>query len=101
MMCTSAAIAATLLIGVPSVSSAQDDGSEFGPQITTAPPTGAGRRGAGQGDAYTPAPDAKDLKSVLFNWGWHMGILRSTEEYDLLMARLSGHGHRPSGRTAV
>ena len=74
------------MIGVPSVSSAQEEGSEFGPQVTTAPPTGAGRRGAGEGDAYTPAPGAKDLKSVLFNWAWHMGMLRSTEEYDLLMS---------------
>jgi len=85
MMCSSVAAVATLMIGVPSVSSAQD-GAEFGPQFTTAPPTGEGRRGAGEGDAYTPAPGAKDLKSVLFNWGWHMGILRSTEEYDLLMS---------------
>jgi hypothetical protein len=86
MMCSGVAIAATLMIGVPSMSSAQDEGSEFGPQVTTAPPTGAGRRGAGEGDAYTPAPGAKDLKSVLFNWAWHMGMLRSTEEYDLLMS---------------
>ena len=86
MMCSGVAIAATLMIGVPSQSSAQEEGSEFGPQITTAPPTGAGRRGAGGGDAYTPAPGAKDLKSVLFNWAWHMGMLRSTEEYDLLMS---------------
>ena len=86
MMCTRVAIVATLMIGVPSVSSAQEESSEFGPQITTAPPTGAGRRGAGEGDAYTPAPGAKDLKSVLFNWAWHMGMLRSTEEYDLLMS---------------
>jgi hypothetical protein len=85
-MCSGVALAATLMIGVPSVSNAQDEGSEFGPQFTTAPPTGAGRRGPGGGDAYTPAPGAKDLKSVLFNWGWHMGILRSTEEYDLLMS---------------
>ena len=85
-MCSSVAVVATLMIGVPSVASAQDEDSEFGPQISTAPPTGAGRRGAGEGDAYTPAPDAKDLKSVLFNWAWHMGMLRSTEEYDLLMS---------------
>src|SRR6187549_2370071 len=89
-MCSSVAVAATLMIGVPSVSSAQDEASEFGPQYTTAAPTGAGRRGGGGGpgggpELYTPAPDAKDLKSVLFNWAWHMGMLRSTEEYDLLM----------------
>jgi hypothetical protein len=86
MLCTGVAIAAVLMIGMPSVSSAQDENSEFGPQISTAPPTGAGRRGAGEGAAYTPAPGAKDLKSVLFNWAWHMGMLRSTEEYDLLMS---------------
>ena len=87
MMCTRVAIVATLMIGVPSLSSAQEENSEFGAQITTAPPTGAGRRRAGEGDAeYTPAPGAKDLKSVLFNWAWHMGMLRSTEEYDLIMS---------------
>jgi hypothetical protein len=87
MMCTSVGIAATLMIGVPSVSSAQEEGSKFGPQVTTALPTGAQRRRAGENEAeYTPAPGAKDLKSVLFNWAWHMGMLRSTEEYDLLMS---------------
>ncbi len=86
MMCARVALVATFMVGVPSLSSAQDEDSEFGPQITTAPPTGAGRRGAGEGEAYTPAPGAKDLKSVLFNWAWHMGMLRSTEEYDLLMS---------------
>ena len=87
MMCSSVVVVATLMIGVPSVSSAQDEESEFGPQISAAPPTGAQRRRAGEGEAeYTPAPGAKDLKSVLFNWAWHMGMLRSTEEYDLLMS---------------
>ncbi len=86
MMCSSVAVVATLMLCVPSVSSAQDEESEFGPQISAAPPTGAQRRRAGEGEAeYTPAPGAKDLKSVLFNWAWHMGMLRSTEEYDLLM----------------
>jgi hypothetical protein len=74
------------MIGVPSVSSAQEEGSEFGPQISTAPPTGVVRRRNEGEIEYTPAPGAKDLKSVLFNWAWHMGILRSTEEYDLLMS---------------
>ncbi len=85
MMCTSVAAVATLMLGLPYVGSAQEQ-DEFGPVFSTAPPTGAGRRGAGGGDAYTPAPGAKDLKSVLFNWAWHMGMLRSTEEYDLLMS---------------
>ena len=34
---------------------------------------------------YTPAAGAKDLKAVLFNWAWYMGMLRSNEEYDVLM----------------
>jgi len=61
---TRAAIVAAVMIGAPSLASAQ-----FGNNTP----------------AYTPEPGARDLKSVLFNWGWHMGMLRSTEEYDLLM----------------
>jgi hypothetical protein len=61
---TRAAVAATLMIGLPSLA-----GAQFG----------------GRGPEYTPADDARDLKSVLFNWAWHMGMLRSTEEYDLIM----------------
>lgn len=63
-----------------------------------APPTGqggaapqgarAGGRGGGGfgGDAgpFTPTPGAKDLKSVLFNWAWHMGMLRSGAESELI-----------------
>jgi len=88
MMCTHVAIVATLMISVPSLSGAQDDqstGREFGAQITAAPPTGVARPRGG-GSEYTPAAGAKDLKSVLFNWAWHMGMLRSTEEYDLMMS---------------
>ena len=35
---------------------------------------------------YTPAAGAKDLKAVLFNWAWYMGMLRSNEEHDLIMS---------------
>jgi hypothetical protein len=35
--------------------------------------------------AYTPAKDAKDLKSVLFNWGWHMVMLRGVDEHELVV----------------
>jgi hypothetical protein len=33
---------------------------------------------------FTPTPGAKDLKSVLFNWTWHMGMLRSGAESELI-----------------
>ena len=38
--------------------------------------SGGPRRG------YTPAPGAKDLKAVLFNWTWHMGMLRGPQEIE-------------------
>ena len=55
---------------------------------------GAGGRGAGgqrggggargRGGPFTPETGAKDLKSVLFNWTWHMGMLRSGNESELV-----------------
>jgi hypothetical protein len=88
MMRTRVAIVATLMIGVPSLSGAQETGAEFGSvEISTALPSGEQGRRRGESEAeYTPAPDARDLKSVIFNWAWHMGMLRSTEEYDLIMS---------------
>src|SRR5579863_7243615 len=71
------AIGSVLAIATLSLASAQ---APDGP-----PPGGGGGRGRG-GPTYTPAPGAKDLKSVLFNWGWYMGMLRSNEERDLMMS---------------
>jgi hypothetical protein len=34
---------------------------------------------------YTPDAGAKDLKSVLFNWPWHQGMLRGIEEHELMV----------------
>ncbi len=54
-----------------------------------APAQGRGGRGGGRGGGgplYTPAAGAKDLKAVMFNWGWYTGMLRSSEEYDVLMS---------------
>jgi hypothetical protein len=34
--------------------------------------------------AYAPAADAKDLKAVLFNWTWNMGMLRGIDEHELI-----------------
>ena len=84
MMGTSVAIVATLVIGVPSLSRAQARGAAPAPAAGAEAPA----QGRGRGPApppFTPAAGAKDLKSVLFNWGWYMGMLRSNEEYDVLM----------------
>src|SRR5690349_20507911 len=49
---------------------------------------GRGGRGGGGGifgaSPFTPEPGAKDIKSVLFNWTWHMGMLRSGDEAELI-----------------
>jgi hypothetical protein len=35
-------------------------------------------------EPYTPAPDAKDLKSVLFNWTRNMGMLKGTDVREMV-----------------
>src|SRR5437763_5843304 len=83
MMWTGVALAATFMMGVPSLSSAQGRGAA---PAAGAPAPAQGRGGRGPAaPPFTPAPGAKDLKSVLFNWGWYMGMLRINEEYDVLM----------------
>lgn len=62
--------------------------------MSSALPAGAqGRGGGGPAGAagfgggappYTPAPGAKDLKAVLYNWTWHMGMLRGQAEPELV-----------------
>ena len=45
----------------------------------------AGAQGFGGGaPLYTPEPNARDLKAVLFNWTWHMGMLRGQAEPELV-----------------
>src|SRR5262245_15947742 len=41
-------------------------------------------RGAANAEPYTPAPNAKDLKAVLFNWMWSMSMLKGTDERDMV-----------------
>ena len=36
------------------------------------------------GAPYTPAAGAKDLRAVLFNWMWHQGMLKGTDERDMV-----------------
>src|SRR5262245_17281550 len=89
---TSVAIAVALTICAPSSGIAQARGAA--PAAEPAQGGGAGGGGAqgggrgGRGGAqlYTPAAGAKDLKAVMFNWAWYTGMLRSSEEYDLLMS---------------
>lgn len=52
-----------------------------GAQGGGAPGRGGAAFGAGP---FTPTPGAKDLKSVLFNWTWRMGMLRSGNESELV-----------------
>jgi len=60
------ALTVVLALGVPLTAAAQ------------APP------GAGTAEPYTPAKDAKDLRAVLFNWMWHMGMLKGHDERDMV-----------------
>src|SRR4051812_25891168 len=86
---TSIAIGVALTVSGPSTGAfAQARGQGGAPAAGAETPggqNGRGGRGAGA-PLYTPAAGAKDLKSVLFNWAWHMGMLRSSEEYDLMMS---------------
>jgi hypothetical protein len=63
---TSVALGIVLAIGGPLTAGAQSD-----PEATSYEP-------------YTPAPDAKDLKAVLFNWMWGMGMLKGHDERDVV-----------------
>ena len=89
---TSIAIAVALAVTEPSSAFAQ--AGSAAPSAPGGPGAGAagggragGRGGRGGGaPLYTPAPGAKDLKAVLFNWAWYMGMLRSSEERDLMMS---------------
>lgn len=44
--------------------------------------TVAGARQQAPARRYSPAPGARDLKAVLFNWMWHMGMLRGPQEIE-------------------
>jgi hypothetical protein len=64
--CVKVALGVVLALGVAVTAGAQ------------APP------GAAQGAPYTPAKDARDLKAVLFNWMWGQGMLKGTDERDMV-----------------
>ena len=80
MIRTTIALGISLTLGAPLTASAQA-GQGAGP--VAAQQGGGGGRGSGP-PPYTPAPGARDLRSVLFNWGWHLGMLRSDQERDIV-----------------
>ena len=62
--------------------------------LCSALPANAQRGGGGFGGGappFTPEPGAKDLKSVLYNWVWHVGMLRGQAENELI-GTLDWHG---------
>src|SRR5581483_10109342 len=88
---TSGAIALALTISAPSSAFAQQTGAaptgaQAGRGAGAGGGSGQGRGRGGRGGVqyFTPAKDAKDLKAVLFNWAWYMGMLRSDQEQDLI-----------------
>jgi hypothetical protein len=65
---TTVALAAVLALGVASAAGAQ----------------GRGNNDPNAGAPYTPAAGAKDLRSVLFNWMLYQGMLKGTDERDMV-----------------
>ena len=47
-------------------------------------PTAKAQNRGGVAEPYTPAADAKDLKSVLFRWMWNEGMLKGHDERDMV-----------------
>ena len=82
------ALVVALAIGVASAAAAQARAgggqAPAGPAAGTPAPAGGGRGGAGGGAVYTPAPGAKDLRAVIFNWMWHQGMLKGNDERDMV-----------------
>jgi hypothetical protein len=88
MIRTTIALGIAFALGAPLTASAQAGGGA-GPAAAQgggAQPAGAqgGGRGRGGPPPYTPAAGARDLRSVLHNWGWHLGMLRGEQEIDLI-----------------
>jgi hypothetical protein len=82
---TAVALAIVFTIGALSTASAQAPaGAPAGAQ---APAGGPGRGGFKEPPPpYRPAKDAKDLRSVLFNWTWYLGMLRGVDEHELIVS---------------
>ena len=81
-MWTRVAIVATLMISARLSALRRSD--RAGARL---PSQGAVVAAAGARAECCVHPDSrrKDLKAVLFNWAWYTGMLRSDQEYDLIM----------------
>ena len=79
---TPAAFALVLAIGVASTPGAQQAPAPAQGQGGGQAP--AGGQGRGGGAPYTPAAGAKDLRATIFNWMWHQGMLKGTDERDMV-----------------
>jgi hypothetical protein len=87
------ALVVAVAIGIPSMTGAQAPAagqSGAGAQGPGGAPAPAGAQGRGRGGdpnagaPYTPAAGAKDLRATLFNWMWHQGMLKGTDERDMV-----------------
>src|SRR5262245_50172250 len=88
-MWTAIATAVIFAIAMPLTAAAQAGGA--GAQAGAA--GGRGGRGGGVPEPYTPAAEAKDLKSVLFNWERNQGMLKGHDERDMVaMLEYQGKG---------
>ena len=61
--------------------------TSIGAVLTIGALSPAAARAQGFGDypvIYRPAKGAKDLRAVLFNWTWYMGMLRGVDEHELI-----------------
>ena len=47
-------------------------------------PAGAQGGRGGAPKMYTPEKGARDMKAVLFSWGWHLGMLRGVSEPEIV-----------------
>jgi hypothetical protein len=85
---TMVALVAALAIGVVTAAAQQAPAQGRGAGPAGAPAGAAQGRGRGAdpnaGAPYTPAPGARDLRSVIFNWMWHQGMLKGTDERDMV-----------------
>src|SRR5262245_55720430 len=84
---TKATLAVVLALGVTATAGAQAPAAAQGPGGAQGAGAAPGRgRGAdpNAGAPYTPAAGAKDLRSVLFNWMWRQGMLKGTDERDMV-----------------